>query len=143
MKLSEPQEADPETPTLSRRRLLQQIAGVAVAAIPAAALAQSGSGGSIRRMERVRGLAGATEVIIEIVGKAPFHVGAQAWVLAIGKSTFGDYTYGPKGELNILRYRVPAAQFSLLAQGDLARVHYGNLAAPGRELGRFDRSKLR
>ncbi len=124
---------------MTRRHLFAALASTAAA--PLAVLAQQQPAASIRRRRTVRSLAGAgNDVVIEIVSEAPFIVGSSAWILRIGKAEFHDYNYGPKGELNVLQFRVPEAQYSRLASGQSASVHYGDVSRPGRSLGKFTRT---
>jgi hypothetical protein len=143
MKKTLPPEAAafPESPRLTRRSFFSALA--ATAAAPLAALAQQQPTSAIRSLRTTRSLAGAgSDVVIEVVSTTPFYQGANGWILVIGKRQFGNYTYGPKGEMNILQYRVPAAEFSRLATGEAASVHYGDPGKPGRSLGRLNRSLL-
>lgn len=141
MKKTVPTEASacPESPRMTRRHLFTALA--ATVAAPLAVLAQQQPAASIRSKRTVRSLAGAgNDVVIEVVSEAPFIVGSSAWILRIGKNEFRDYNYGRKGELNVLQFRVPEAQYSRLASGQPASVHYGDVSRPGRSLGKFVRS---
>jgi hypothetical protein len=133
--------AFPESPRLTRRHLFTGLAAAGAAFLSIPSLAQQQPAASIRSTRNVRSLSGAgNDTVIEVVSASPFVVTSNSWILRIGKSEFRDYTYGPKGELNILLFRVPSAQFSRLASGQTASVHLGEVSRPGRSLGKFNRA---